>query len=115
MLLIYIIIGSLLASFIMLRVILIRKGGYSFPWLQFYIRGKEERFRLYEINNLQRLVVNTKLRDPLSIYWSKKAVVACLTSIDKQYKDDGTLEHPHEAQNPEVVNFKSRNPKNARS
>lgn len=97
MLVLYTIIGIVLGVFIILRIILVRKGGHSFPWLQFYIRGKEAGFRLGEINNLQRLVMTNKLRDPLSVYWSQKAALSCVKYMDSQYTEEGTLESTHQA------------------
>lgn len=97
MLILYIIIGIVLTGLILIRVMLVRRGGHSFPWLQFYIRGKEASFRIGEINNLQRLVIKTKLRDPLAVYWSQKAVLSCVKYVDKQYHQDEVLEDAHEA------------------
>lgn len=94
---IYIAIGTLLTGSIILITILARRGGLSFPWLQFYIRGKEEGFRISEINDLQRLVVGTKLRAPLSVYWSQKAMLACVSYVDRTYKEQGKLENSAEA------------------
>lgn len=94
---IYIAIGISLTGFTILVTVLARRGGVSFPWLQFYIRGKEEGFRFGEINNLQRLVVNTKLRAPLSVYWSKKAMLKCVSYVDRTYKEQGKLENINEA------------------
>ena len=97
MIIVYTFTGVILVSFIILRMILVKRGGHSFPWLQFYIRGKEERFRLHEISDLQRLVTRVRLRDPLSIYWSKTAVVTCIKSLSAQYRKSGVLEDVHES------------------
>ena len=97
MIIVYVIVGVILAGLILLRIILVKRGGHSFPWLQFYIRGKEERLHLHEISNLQQLVTRVGLREPLSVYWSKTAIITCIKSLSAQYENSGVLEHMREA------------------
>lgn len=65
--------------------------------MQFYIHGKEARFRFGEISNLKRLVISANLPDPLAVYWSRKAIVACVSALDRRHRKDGTAEHINEA------------------
>lgn len=97
MIILYSILALVLVLIIIVRIMLVRRGGHSFPWLQFYIRGKEAGFRMAEIGNLQRLVMSNKLRDPLSVYWSRQASLSCVKYMDGQYRQEDTLENSSEA------------------
>jgi len=55
-------------SFIVLR----RAGGGRFPWLQFYLKGREAGFDFKEINLLRRIAVEARLENPTSLFWSMK-------------------------------------------
>jgi len=47
-------------------------GGGSFPWFQFYTKGKESGFNFHEINLLRKIAVENKLENPTSLFWSMK-------------------------------------------
>ena len=56
-----------------LAIILLRKaGGGRFPWLQFYMKGRESGFVFHEINLLRRVAVEAKLENPTALFWSMK-------------------------------------------
>lgn len=55
-----------------------RSGGFSFPWLQFYIKGKESGFRFGELNLLRRVAVDNQLKNPTSLFWSEKTLDRCI-------------------------------------
>ncbi len=63
-----ILLGLLLASFIYLRV----AGRGSFPWIQFYTKGKEAGFTFREINLLRIVSTETKIDNPTALFWSIK-------------------------------------------
>ncbi len=69
------IIALLLAAFI---VFVQRNGGFGFPWLQFYVKGKESGFRFRELNLLRHVAVENNLRDPTSLFWSEKTLDRCI-------------------------------------
>ena len=69
------IIALLLAGFI---VFVQRNGGFGFPWLQFYVKGKESGFRFRELNLLRHVAVENNLRDPTSLFWSEKTLDRCI-------------------------------------
>ena len=55
-----------------------RNGGFGFPWLQFYVKGKESGFRFGELNLLRHVAVENNLRDPTSLFWSEKTLDRCI-------------------------------------
>jgi c-di-GMP-binding flagellar brake protein YcgR len=55
---------------VLAALILRRAGGGRFPWLQFYLKGRESGFTLREINLLRRVAVEAKLESPTSLFWS---------------------------------------------
>jgi len=69
------VVAVLLVAFI---VYVQRNGGFRFPWLQFYVKGKESGFRLREINLLRHVAVEHNLRNPTSLFWSEKTLDRCI-------------------------------------
>jgi hypothetical protein len=62
-----------LAFLSILAVILLRRaGGGRFPWLQFYMKGRESGFVFHEINLLRRVAIETKMENPTALFWSMK-------------------------------------------
>lgn len=43
-------------------------GRHSFPWLQFYIKGKESGFKFTEISSLGKLAMESGLEDAVSLF-----------------------------------------------
>ncbi|MFP4364016.1 MAG: flagellar brake protein [Spirochaetia bacterium] len=80
-----IIILLIAGAFIALRV----AGGGSFPWLQFYAKGKESGFSFKEINLLRKIAVETKLENPASLFWSIKQLDKCIRGIVLKYRAKG--------------------------
>ncbi len=63
-----------LAFLAVLAAILLRRaGGGRFPWLQFYMKGRESGFIFHEINLLRRVSIEAKLENPTALFWSIKA------------------------------------------
>ncbi len=70
---------GIIAALVTLFVIFIqRNGGFGFPWLQFYVKGKESGFRFRELNVLRHVAVENNLRDPTSLFWSEKTLDRCI-------------------------------------
>lgn len=65
-------IGVGVVSIIIIVVLIIFqvKGGISFPWFQFYTKGKESGFNFKEISLLRKGAVETALDNPTSLFWS---------------------------------------------
>jgi PilZ domain len=62
-----------LAFLAVLAAILLRRaGGGRFPWLQFYMKGRESGFIFHEINLLRRVSIEAKLENPTALFWSTK-------------------------------------------
>jgi hypothetical protein len=62
-----------LAFLAVLAAILLRRaGGGRFPWLQFYMKGRESGFIFHEINLLRRVSIESKLENPTALFWSTK-------------------------------------------
>ncbi len=56
-----------------LAIILLRRaGGGRFPWLPFFLKGRESGFVFREINLLRRVAVDAKLENPTALFWSIK-------------------------------------------
>jgi c-di-GMP-binding flagellar brake protein YcgR len=67
-------------------VILRRAGGGKFPWLQFYLKGRESGFDFREINLLRRVAVESRLENPTSLFWSMKHLDRSIKGIIVQYR-----------------------------
>src|ERR1700690_1367001 len=57
---------------VLAAVLLRRAGGGRFPWLQFYMKGRESGFIFHEINLLRRVAIESKLENPTALFWSMK-------------------------------------------
>ncbi|HEC61871.1 MAG TPA: PilZ domain-containing protein [bacterium] len=56
-------------------------GKGSFPWIQFYTKGKESGFNFHEINLIRRVAVETKLENPAALFWSIKQLDRSIKEI----------------------------------
>lgn len=70
-----------------------RNGGFGFPWLQFYVKGKESGFRFRELNLLRRVAVENNLRDPTSLFWSEKTLDRCIRGTIIRFRSRNEEEH----------------------
>ncbi len=75
-------------------VIIQRAGGVSFPWLQFYVRGKESGFSFSEVNLLRQVAVQNKLKTPTSLFWSVRTLDRCIRSAIVRFRSTGTENSP---------------------
>jgi c-di-GMP-binding flagellar brake protein YcgR len=69
-------------------------GGDRSPWLQFYARGKASGFSLAELNYLKGIALETKLTDPLSIFWSDKSLDKAIKRISARKRAEGLDKDP---------------------
>ncbi len=78
----------LIAAFFILR----RIGGSKFPWVQFYVRGKESGFSFKEINLLRKIAVEAKMQNPTSLFWSVKQLDRSIKDLILKYRTLGQEE-----------------------
>ncbi len=76
--------------FIMLR----RAGGGRFPWLQFYLKGRESGFVFWEINLLRRVAVEARLENPTALFWSMKQLDRSIKGIIIKYRSRAQEQDP---------------------
>jgi hypothetical protein len=62
-------------------LLLRRAGGGKFPWLQFYLKGREQGFVFREINLLRRIAVDARLENPTGLFWSMKMLDRALKTV----------------------------------
>ncbi len=87
-------IVALVALAIALLIVFRRLGGFGFPWLQFYIKGKESGFTLTELNLLRRIAVENRLKDPTSLFWSEKTLDRCIRATILRFRSRGEEDAP---------------------
>jgi c-di-GMP-binding flagellar brake protein YcgR len=76
-----------LAFLSVLAIILLRRaGGGRFPWLQFYMKGRESGFIFHEINLLRRVAVETRLENPTALFWSMKMLDRAIKGTIIKYR-----------------------------
>ncbi len=84
---IVVIILLALAFLAVLAVILLRRaGGGRFPWLQFYMKGRESGFVFHEINLLRRVAIENKIENPTALFWSMKQLDRALKGTIIKYR-----------------------------
>jgi c-di-GMP-binding flagellar brake protein YcgR len=88
-----VLIGFLIVAGLFLFFVL-RGGGFSFPWLEFYVRGKESGFRLQEINLLRHVAVDNKLKDPASLFWSERVLDRCIRGTIIRFRSRNQMQNP---------------------
>ncbi len=67
-------------------ILLYRAGGGRFPWLQFYLKGRESGFEFREINTLRRVAVQSKLENPTALFWSVRHLDRSMKGLIVQYR-----------------------------
>jgi c-di-GMP-binding flagellar brake protein YcgR len=71
-------------------VVLRRLGGGSFPWIQFYTKGKESGFTIHEINLLRKVAVENRLENPTSLFWSIKQLDRSIKGMVIKFRSEGS-------------------------
>ena len=91
----FVIVLLAIAFFAVLAIILLRKaGGGKFPWLQFYLKGRESGFVFREINLLRRVAVEAKLDNPTALFWSIKQLDRSLKGTIIRYRSRSQEQDP---------------------
>lgn len=70
-------------------IFLQRSGGFGFPWVEFYVKGKESGFSFPEINLMRKAAVQNKLKNPSSLFWSERTLDRCIRGIIVQQRSKG--------------------------
>ena len=86
----------LVAAFLVVFGVLVlrRAGGGNFPWLQFYLKGRESGFIFREINLLRRVAVDARLENPTALFWSMKQLDRALKAVVVQARARSREEEP---------------------
>lgn len=87
----------LIVSFLIILgtyIVIARAGGFRFPWVQFYVRGKESGFSFAEVNLLRRVAIDNRLKNPTSLFWSVKTLDRCIRSAIIGFRSGGHSEDP---------------------
>ncbi|GAB6090029.1 flagellar brake protein [Spirochaeta dissipatitropha] len=80
--------GALLLTVGVLAVLAGGKRG--FPWVQFFVKGKESGFSLKEVNLLRKVAQQNKLKNPSSLFWSERALDRCIRGTITRFRASGT-------------------------
>ncbi|HUI71539.1 MAG TPA: PilZ domain-containing protein [Spirochaetia bacterium] len=92
---VFVVVLIVIALFAILAFVLLRRaGGGKFPWVQFYLKGRESGFDLGEINLLRRVAVESKLENPTSLFWSMRHLDRSIKGIILQYRSRSQEDDP---------------------
>ncbi len=89
---------GLVAFVLLLR----RAGGGNFPWIQFYLKGRESGFRFGEIHLLRRMAVENRIKNPTSLFWSIRLLDRSIRAVITRYRS------LNQENAPEAVHFVSK-------
>ena len=78
----------LLVGIVIFIIFVQRSGGFNFPWVQFYVKGKESGFKFKELNLLRRVAVDNKLKNPTSLFWSEKTLDRCIRGTVLKFRSE---------------------------
>jgi c-di-GMP-binding flagellar brake protein YcgR len=92
---IFIILSVLLLLLIGAYLFLRKLGGGNFPWIKFYLKGKESGFAFKEINLLRVIAVENRMKDPTSLFWSIKQLDRSIKGLILKFRSKGQEETPH--------------------
>ncbi len=90
------------AALIAIIAVLRRAGGGNFPWVQFYLKGRESGFRFREINLLRRMAVENRIKNPTSLFWSVRLLDRSIRGVITRYRS------LNQEDDPEAVSFVSK-------
>ncbi|SIQ92360.1 PilZ domain-containing protein [Alkalispirochaeta americana] len=77
--------AMVLVLVVALAYLVFRRDGLGGSWLRFYVRGKETGFSLAEVHLLRRAARERGLSNPEMLFWSVRALEACLQRVLEQY------------------------------
>jgi hypothetical protein len=81
-------------AILFLMILAVKGGGLGFPWVEFYIRGKESGFKFGEINALRRVAVASRMKDPAALYWSQRQLDRCIAGSITRVRAQGDMDDP---------------------
>ena len=85
---------AIAAAVVLVFILLRRAGGGRFPWMQFYLKGRESGFVFWEINLLRRVAVEARLENPTALFWSIKQLDRSIKGIIIKYRSRGQEQDP---------------------
>ncbi|THB64488.1 MAG: PilZ domain-containing protein [Spirochaetaceae bacterium] len=88
----WLIVGIFLFFLVIALVMIITKGGFRFPWVQFYVKGKESGFTFREVSLLRRIAVQNRLKNPTALFWSEKALDRCIRNTIIRLRSRNSLD-----------------------
>ncbi len=89
------IILSIIFVLLVAAILFLRKlGGGNFPWIKFYLKGKESGFAFKEINLLRVIAVENRIKDPTSLFWSIKQLDRSIRGLILKFRSKGQEETP---------------------
>ena len=90
LILLFILVVLCVVGYLFLR----KAGGGRFPWLQFYLKGKESGFAFKEVNLLRKISVENRMREPTSLFWSIKQLDRCIKGTIISFRARGAENSP---------------------
>jgi len=91
MLIFLLVLAAALVGFIL---ILRRLGGGNFPWIQFYVKGRESGFIFKEVNLLRKVAVENRLENPISLFWSIKQLDRSIRGMVTKFRSENKDKEP---------------------
>lgn len=93
------IVFAVIVLLLLLLVALLRKaGGGSFPWIHFYLKGKESGFSFKEVNLLRRVAVEARLKNPTSLFWSVGQLDRSIRGMVIKFRSRNLMNEPESAE-----------------
>lgn len=92
-------LGVVAIIIIVVFIVFQAKGGISFPWFQFYAKGKESGFNFKEISLLRKAAVDITLDNPTSLFWSVRQLDKTIKGVIIKARANTKIDTP------EVQNF----------
>jgi c-di-GMP-binding flagellar brake protein YcgR len=88
------VVFAIIGCAILFLMILAAKSGLGFPWVEFYVRGKESGFKFSEINVLRKVAVESRMKEPAALYWSQRQLDRCIAGAITRSRAQGNMDAP---------------------
>lgn len=88
------IILAIIGCAFLFLMLLAAKGGLGFPWVEFYVRGKESGFKFSEINVLRKVAVAGRMKEPAALYWSQRQLDRAIAGAITRGRRQGNMDSP---------------------
>lgn len=89
---VFIVLTVLFIFCIVLFFVLRKAGGGNFPWVQFYVKGKEAGFSFREVNLLRKVAVENHLENPTTLFWSIKQLDRCIRGMIIKFQAESKID-----------------------